>query len=210
MTNTITIEEKPVKTYSEIKIRSKKLLPKCNVCKVELHDKRSETCKKHVDKSYCRNKPSPNKGMHWKLNLSEEQKKRRTEVGRARVMSPESRAKMRKWHIEHPFRFKKDTGIELKVEKELQNLGVFYEKQTPLLGISCVDFYLPEYRIVIQCDGCYWHSCPTHYPKHNITKPEKDAKKDAILAFHGFKVYRFWEHEINSSVEDCIQRIKFI
>jgi len=65
--------------------------------------------------------------------------------------------------------------------------------------VAIVDFYLPEYRIVIECDGDYWHNLPG--------TREKDEMKDKVLIFNGFNVYRFWEHEINESVESCINKL---
>ena len=70
-----------------------------------------------------------------------------------------------------------------------------------------VDFYLPGQKIVIQADGCYWHGCPVHYPKSHIERVKRDKKQDLILNTNGYKVYRFWEHEINESVEKCINSI---
>ena len=116
-----------------------------------------------------------------------------------RKQSPETIEKIRQWHIGNPNRKFKNTSIELKVEAELIKRGINYQKQVPLCKIAVVDFYLPEYRIVIQADGDYWHKYP--FGK------ERDKKQDAVLTFNGFNVYRFWECEINKSVENCINRI---
>jgi very-short-patch-repair endonuclease len=96
----------------------------------------------------------------------------------------------------NPNRKFKDTSIELKIETELQRRNINYQKQVPLCKIAIVDFYLPEYRIVIQCDGDYWHNLPG--------VKEKDERQDKVLIFNGFNIYRFWEHEINESVKKCI------
>ena len=101
----------------------------------------------------------------------------------------------------------KNTGIELKIEAELQKRNINYQKQVPLCKTAIVDFYLPEYRTVIQCDGCFYHCCPTHYPQYHQDKKERDENQDKILTFNGFNIYRFWEHEINESVEKCINKI---
>ena len=111
----------------------------------------------------------------------------------------ESKQKNREWHIKHPNRKYKDTKIELLIEEELKRRSINYQKQTPLCKIALVDFYLPEYRIVIQCDGDYWHSF--------AKQKEKDEKQEKILTFNGFNVYRFWEHEINESPEECINKL---
>ena len=93
----------------------------------------------------------------------------------------------------------KDTKIELKVEAELIKRGINYQKQVPLCKVAIVDFYLPEYRIVIQADGDYWHNRPERI--------QNDIRQNAVLTFNGFNVYRFWEHDINESVENCINKI---
>ena len=53
---------------------------------------------------------------------------------------------------------RKDTSIELKMERELKRNNIYYQKQVPLCKIAIVDFYLSEQKIVIECDGDYWHN----------------------------------------------------
>ena len=36
---------------------------------------------------------------------------------------------------------------------------------------------------------------------------EKDKRQNRILKENGFKVFGFWGHEINNSVEACINKI---
>jgi len=119
--------------------------------------------------------------------------------GKGISKSNESKKKNSEWHINHPNRKFKDTSIELKVEEELKRRGINYQKQIPLCNIAVVDFYLPEYRIVIQADGDYWHNL--------LGAKERDEKQDRVLMFNGFNVYRFWEHEINESIEKCIDKL---
>ena len=113
--------------------------------------------------------------------------------------SEKARKKMSEAKINHPNKKFKDTGIELKMEAELKRRGINYQKQVPLCKVARVDFYLPEYRIVIQCDGDYWHN--------KLGVKERDERQDKVLIFNGFNVYRFWEHEINKSVEQCLDQI---
>ena len=93
----------------------------------------------------------------------------------------------------------KDTSIEIKIEDELKLRNINYQKQVPLCKVAIVDFFLPEYKIIIQCDGDYWHNYP------NGT--EKDRKQDTILSSNGYKIYRFWEREINNSASLCVDKI---
>lgn len=122
-------------------------------------------------------------------------------------ISEETRKKMRNRKLENPCKVFKDTKIELKIEQELVLRGINYQKQVPLCKVARVDFYLPEQRIVIQADGCYWHNCPIHGSGEVKNCTEKAQKQDSVLTFNGFNVYRFWEHDINKSVADCINQL---
>jgi len=94
---------------------------------------------------------------------------------------------------------KKDTSIELRVEKILKDIGIRFEKQKVIPeGKTIPDFYIPEQRLVIYADGEYWHS----FPKTR----KKDANQDFLLAFNGFKVLRLRENIINSKTK-CRNRI---
>lgn len=143
---------------------------------------------------------------------SEESKRKNGDARRGKKMPPRSeefKTKMREIRLNNPYKIFKDTSIELKVEAELQKRGIIYQKQVPLCKIAIVDFYLPEYRIIIQCDGCYYHNCPIHHPNAYIGIHERSTRQDSVLTFNGFNVFRFWEHEINKSVEECIDKINF-
>jgi very-short-patch-repair endonuclease len=93
-----------------------------------------------------------------------------------------------------------DTNIERLIENELIRRNIPYTKQIPLLGITIVDFLLPQ-DIVIYADGDYWHSLPK--------AKTKDLNQDFILTFHRYKVFRFTETEIKKSVKKCIDKIKW-
>ena len=151
-------------------------------------------------------------GNRGKIMSEEARKKisiaRKGKTGR--IHSKETKEKQRKWHVEHPNKKFKNTKIELKVEAELKKRGINYQKQEPLCKVAIVDFYLSDYKTVIQCDGCYWHGCPIHYPDKKIrqvNKRNRDINQDSILTQNGLKVYRFWEHEINESTEVCLDRL---
>ncbi len=68
------------------------------------------------------------------------------------------------------------------------------------------DFALPEHRVAIFVDGCFFHGCPIHYrePKENsaywIKKLRENRKRDRRvnkqLREEGWTVLRIWEHEL--------------
>lgn len=98
--------------------------------------------------------------------------------------------------IENPNHIFSNTKIEQKISKLLDMLGVDYMQNYGLEKIANVDFFIPNKMLVIQCDGCYWHGCPEHFPKE-IKRKEKDGEQDIKLKSLGYKVIRLWEHEIN-------------
>lgn len=94
----------------------------------------------------------------------------------------------------------KDTSIEIKIEKELKRNHIYYQKHVSLCGITVPDFYLPDYKIAIYADGDYWHNL--------LVVKNRDEKQNRILKQKGYQVLRFWEHEINRSVGECVNKVK--
>lgn len=84
---------------------------------------------------------------------------------------------------------KKPTKIELKVMQELEEMGVEYIYQYPF-GRYVLDFYIPDIKVDIECDGDYWHS--------RSEQIEHDAKRDEYMYMHGIYVARLSESSINS------------
>ena len=80
------------------------------------------------------------------------------------------------------------------------------------------DIYFPESGLVIFADGCFWHGCDRcgHVPKSNknywTTKIERNRERDrettSYLVANGYKVLRFWEHELTNNLDDCIASIR--
>jgi very-short-patch-repair endonuclease len=96
---------------------------------------------------------------------------------------------------------KYNTSIELKMEEQLQKLKLNYEKQKFIKDVGFVDFFLPEYDLIVECDGDYWHNLPD--------SKSKDINRDFSSVFlHKYKTVRFWEHEINTDIEGCLRKIR--
>ena len=90
----------------------------------------------------------------------------------------------------------KGTSIEIKMAEELTTRGIEYTEQYNLGDKFRLDFLIPRYNIVIECDGDYWHNLPK--------VKSRDKSKNAYIKACGFSLYRFWEHEINADVEACV------
>jgi|SRR3990167_5515141 len=132
---------------------------------------------------------------------SEERKRKISEsmVGKnlgkkLKPFSEETKKRMSLARIKSPNRVFKNTKIELKVQQLLQEVGIEFETNYPILGRPDI-FIKPN--ICIFADGCYWHGCPTHYPKENTIKVERDRLITLELQKQGYLVIRLWEHEIN-------------
>jgi len=80
------------------------------------------------------------------------------------------------------------------------------------------DFVFPKQKVAIFADGCFWHGCPrcAIYPKSNKSFWNKkikdnrlhDKKMYKLLTQRGWKVLRFWEHDIEKKPQDIINKIK--
>jgi len=141
--------------------------------------------------------------------LSEECKRKISIANKGKKCSKETKRKLSKIHKElylsgkfKPVLPKKysNTSIEILMENELKKKGFDYEKQKHIKGVGFVDFFLPDFNIIIECDGDYWHN--------KSGAQNKDANRDfAASFFHKYKTFRFWEHEIKESPEKCTKEI---
>jgi DNA mismatch endonuclease (patch repair protein) len=80
------------------------------------------------------------------------------------------------------------------------------------------DFVFMKLRIAIFVDGCFWHGCKKHskppttnssFWQEKITKTKhRDEKYSKIIQQKGWKVLRFWEHDLKDSPVKVIRRIE--
>jgi len=107
-----------------------------------------------------------------------------------------------------------NTKIDLQMNEILQGLGFEYKMYPKMFGNP--DFVLEEHRIIIYCDGDFWHG----YNYHNKKKPRQKFWRDKIernmrrdqritrkLRREGWSVLRFWEHDIEKRTRVCIDKI---
>jgi very-short-patch-repair endonuclease/endogenous inhibitor of DNA gyrase (YacG/DUF329 family) len=82
------------------------------------------------------------------------------------------------------------TSIEIKVYNTLKELGILFEKQYVVNDKFIVDAYIPSMKIVIECDGDYWHSLDKQI--------KRDRVKDDYLTKCGYKMLRLSEYAIHN------------
>lgn len=78
-----------------------------------------------------------------------------------------------------------------------RRLDFKFRRQVPIEGYI-VDFASFETKVVIELDGSQ-HAEAIHR--------QSDARRDAALERLGFKVLRFWNHEIHDSLDDVLNHI---
>ncbi len=83
---------------------------------------------------------------------------------------------------------RKETGIELKLQELLQNMGIEFVTQKPVLGVTIADIFIYP-NVAIFADGTYWHS--------GDIKEFKDMEKTKTLQKGGYVVLRLEEQEID-------------
>jgi DNA mismatch endonuclease (patch repair protein) len=99
------------------------------------------------------------------------------------------------------------------LEAELKNRSLLVKPQELLFGKFLVDFLVND-KIVIFADGCYFHGCEIHHKDEFVGLPKRkaiDKSQTSYLEKCGFKVFRFWEHDINKNASKCVdQVVKYI
>jgi DNA mismatch endonuclease (patch repair protein) len=79
------------------------------------------------------------------------------------------------------------------------------------------DFLFDGERVAIFVDGCQWHGCPRCYrpPRSNVVywsaKVRRNRARDKLvtdlLQRAGWRVLRFWEHELRQSSRRMLSQI---
>ena len=110
----------------------------------------------------------------------------------------------------------KNTKIELKLRKELHKMGFRYKLHYKIDGTPDIAF--PLKKIAIFVDGDFWHGyewsklrpkLKNAFWKDKITKNMKrDKNVNKLLNDKGWKVIRFWEHQVNDDACRCAKAIK--
>jgi very-short-patch-repair endonuclease len=102
------------------------------------------------------------------------------------------------------------TKPEREFEKLMKEMSIECESQK-IIGGSIYDFYLPEYKMLVEIDGDYYHGNPTKYTKDQLNGMQKknklnDKEKDIQAKGFGYKIERVWEHDINKEYSSVRMR----
>jgi very-short-patch-repair endonuclease len=92
----------------------------------------------------------------------------------------------------------KPPKTEEKVMGFLKELGLEYIFQHPV-DSYVADFFIPEFNLIIEADGDYWHNLPA-------TK-ENDRLKDMAYKEHRYILLRLTENNIYNNKDFCLEQI---
>lgn len=110
-------------------------------------------------------------------------------------------------------RFKhKVTGIEKKVAAALSILDIKFFREY-YIGNYPVDFFIPEYNLSIQVDGCYFHRCSICYKNKKVLNRQlfQQNRDKACLTYHKYcniSLVRIRECTINKkNIIDTLRQV---
>jgi len=107
-----------------------------------------------------------------------------------------------------------NTKIDLKMKTMLAETGSRWEMYPKMFGNP--DFIHRRKKIIIYCDGDFWHGYKYNEKKklskkfwrdkieNNMRRDQRYTRK---LRREGWSVLRFWEHDIEKNPDKCIRRI---
>ena len=110
----------------------------------------------------------------------------------------------------------KDTSPEIVLRKALWSAGVRgYRLHCNLHGKP--DIVFANKRVVIFVDGDFWHGYlwrklhkvpPKKYWQEKIRgNIRRDKENNELLRDEGWRILRFWEHEVKNNPKECIKKI---
>lgn len=92
------------------------------------------------------------------------------------------------------------TNIEIGMANILTKNSIEFEEQVVMFDKFMVDFLIEKHKLVVQCDGVYWHD-------RKKTK-DRDREQDAYLTKMGYIVLRFTDNQILKHPNSCLKLIK--
>jgi|GEM_PF-5420487 len=203
--------EIPVRNHSE----ARKI---CNN-KPEVKEKLREAAIKNLqDPEFFHNYITKLKAVTVGRIPSEETRAKLSKAHKGKIRSKEHcknlSISLKKWVKKNPNKMKKvhearmksltetpkcGTDIEIKLAQYLSELNLIFTQQHLVRNKFAVDFFLPQYFLVVEADGDYWHKKPA--------QQKKDKSKDKYLSSLGLKVLRLWGSEINNKPHNTKRKI---
>ena len=113
----------------------------------------------------------------------------------------------------------KDTKPEVRLRSALRKAKIKFKGNVNTI-VGKPDFVITNKKVVVFVDGEFWHGYEWKKKKRTIRKNKKywvakiernicrDKKYNLQLRKTGWKVVRFWQHQIERDTDKCIAKIK--
>ena len=115
-------------------------------------------------------------------------------------------------------RIKSESKLENKLAILLRKNKIKFVRHPKILGKP--DFRIKNTNIVIFIDGCFWHKCSKHFIEPKSKKKfwaekigsnvKRDVEVNRRLKVEGYRVLRFWEHDIEKRPYYAVKKLKAI
>jgi very-short-patch-repair endonuclease len=90
-----------------------------------------------------------------------------------------------------------NTKPEIELKKVLKKMDITYTVQKNVEG-KVYDFYLPDFNMLIETDGVYWHCRGDKgFPSNKDDIIANDREKELIATRNNYLLVRVWEDEID-------------
>jgi len=163
----------------------------------------------HIKEAIKENRKNPELGKKISQSAKGVPKPKPEGFGIGRKHSEETKEKMSESAIENLLKTGKvkRSKLEFKFEGILIGLNLNYTHSLYIPQVKKIyDFYLPDYNILIEVDGDFWHCNPNKFPqptcKTQEINLENDKEKNQWANENGYKLIRFWEDDINNNIKE--------
>lgn len=100
----------------------------------------------------------------------------------------------------------KNTKPEILFQEILKSLNIDYVCQKSIKKYKC-DFFIPNYNLIVEIDGDYWHANPSKYSPDDLIGGKKmlakdiwknDKKKSDDIISEGYRLLRYWSSDLKN------------
>lgn len=92
------------------------------------------------------------------------------------------------------------SSIEVAIQRVLKTLKIEYLPQHRIgkdaVGGFIVDFYIPSKKLILECDGNFWHNLPD--------RQLRDTRLDKWAEMNHYKILHLQEEEIRVGPKKCL------
>lgn len=109
-------------------------------------------------------------------------------------------------------RWNDKTDIEIILSDLLDELHLYHISQYVVGNKFIVDELLPEFNVIIEAWGDFWHANPARFDIDELTEVQRkncirDASRLKYIRKCGYTVLTFWEYDLKNNLDHCRSQI---